>query len=353
LAEDFAPLDTLAPNMASRLVRWLADGSDAQVLPELAALKQAAHKLRLRVAAPATSAGPDSARSRFFQSAPAFPPQFYLRLGKVYQAASSPFRSRMARAFGDPALDWLQLLLTEATQLTLDAWPRRCRPCPILTADLIEAMLEADGQPRDSLVRAAFLPPDSAQTPFGLEMEPVWETIPGLGASAGRHPAAVLEALSQSQAGQQLRALKLICQSNAPAAPFIGKLFELAHARAKRVREQAGLMLAAAWSDAAPHLRDKAARGRSGERACAARILWRVEGERARGFLAARVPSKRCRKVARALNELLVPRATSALCADPKPGPNKSPVPRRAVSPEDSARSLTAEIKKWQRTNSQ
>jgi hypothetical protein len=259
----------------------------------------------------------------------------------------------MARVFGDPALDWLQLLLIEATQLTLDTWPRRCRPCPILTADLIEAMLETGGHPRNLLVRAAFLPPNTAQTPFGLEMEPVWETLPGLGVSAGRHPAVVLAALSQRQAGQQLRALKLMCQSNAPSAPFIGKLFELARSRAKRVREQAGLMLAAAWSDAAPHLREKAAGGRSGERACAARILWRVEGEGARRFLAARVPSKRCRKVARALHKLLVPHEPSAPCAHPKAGPYKSPVPRRAFSPEDSARSLTAEIKKWQMTNSQ
>ena len=65
----------------------------------------------------------------------------------------------MSRAFGDPELDWLQVLLIEATQLTLDTWPRRCRPCAVLTADLIEAMLEAEGHPRDLLARAAFQPP--------------------------------------------------------------------------------------------------------------------------------------------------------------------------------------------------
>ena len=107
-------------------------------------------------------------------------------------------------------------------------------------------MLDAGGHPCDSLVRAAFLPPVTARTRFGLEMEPVWEILAGLGASAGRHPAAVLAALSQPQSGQQLRALKLMCQLNVQAAPFIGKLFELANARSKKVREQAGLILAAA-----------------------------------------------------------------------------------------------------------
>jgi hypothetical protein len=52
--------------MPSRLIRFLADGSNPEVLAELAALKQAAHKLRLRVAAPLAPSGPDSARSRFF-----------------------------------------------------------------------------------------------------------------------------------------------------------------------------------------------------------------------------------------------------------------------------------------------
>jgi hypothetical protein len=64
-------------------------------------------------------------------------------------------------------------------------------------------------------------------------------------------------------------------------------------------------MLAEARPEALPFLREKATRGGSGERACAARILWRAEGENARAFLAARVPSKRSKTVARALNELL------------------------------------------------
>jgi hypothetical protein len=166
------------------------------------------------------------------------------------------------------------------------------------------------------LVWAAFLPPDAARTPFGLEMEPVWECLPGLGACAGRHSAPVLAALNQPHGRQQLRALKLMCQCHVPAAPFIGKLFELAHARGKQVREQAALLLASAGSLALPLLRDRAAWGGCAERACAARILWRVDGENARDFLAARVPAWNSRKVARALNELLATHLPSPPRAD-------------------------------------
>jgi hypothetical protein len=225
----------------------------------------------------------------------------------------------MTRAFGGPDLDWLQALLIEATQLTLDSWPPRCRPCAVLNADLIEAMLEAEGQPRDLLVRAAFLPPDSARSRFGLPFEPVWESLPGLGASAGRHPAAVLAALGQSGCHQQLRALILMQKCRPPPAAFLGKLFELACGRSRRVHAQAALLLAGALPLARPFLQEKAARGGSGERACAARILWRAEGESARAFLAAQAPRQRSRKVARVLDELLAPPPQS--CADEIPVP--------------------------------
>jgi len=391
LAEDFAPLDSLARNLASRVVCYLLDGTGGKVLAELAALSQAGQKLRLCGAAalpseadgghrpplqeaadcgssdggpgghrpPLQGALPPGARSRFFQSAPGASPQFFVRLGKVYEAASRPLRFRMARLFGDPALDWLQVLLIEATQLTLDTWPRRCQPCALLTADLIEAMLEAEGHPRDVLARAAFLPPRAARSRFGLEMEPVWAGIPGLGASAGRHPAAVLAALGQSNYKPQLRALNLMTQCHAPPVAFIGKLFELARSRSRRIRAQAGLLLGEVLPQARPFLREKAARGGSGERAFAARMLWRAEGENARAFLTARLPFERSRTVARVIRDLLAsaspepcgtPDAASGRAAarpyqdvaPPPPCADETVVRNRATLLEKSARGLAA-----------
>jgi hypothetical protein len=316
LAEDFAPLDSLADKLASRVMRFLAEGSGGKVLDELAALKQAGQILRLRSAGAPAPEESASARNRFFESAACASPAFFARLGKVYEAASRPLRFRMARVFGDPALDWLQVLLIEATELTLDTWPRHCRPCALLTADLIEAMLEAEGHPRDLLARAAFLPPGAARSRFGLEMEPVWESLAGLGASAGRHPAAALAALSQFGFKQQLRALNLLEKSHAPPAAFPGKLFELANARSEKVRARAGRLLAAALPQAGAFLREKAIRGGSGERARAARLLWRAEGGDAPAFLAARIPREKSRKVARVLRELAASMPPGA-CATP------------------------------------
>jgi len=319
LAEDFAPLDELADNLASRVMRFLVDGAGANVLAELAALRRAGHKLRVRGAAPVPPAGEESPRSRFFQTAQCSSPQFFARLGRIYEAASRPLRFRLSRAFGGPELDWLEVLLIEATQLTLDTWPRRCRPCAVLTADLIEAMLEAEGHPRDLLARAAF-PAWPARRMFGPELEPVWECLPGLGGSAGRHPAAVLAALSQSNFKQQLRALSLMKKCQAPPAPFLGKLFELARGRSQQVRAQAERMIAEAQPEARAFLREKATRGRSGGRVCAARILWRMEGENARAFLAARVLEEKNKNVARALKDLLGT-APVETCPDETPVP--------------------------------
>ena len=130
LAEDFAPLDELAHNMASRVMRYLLDGAGGNVPAELAALKRAGQKLRVRGAAPVPPVEGESPRSRFFQTAPGAAPQFFVRLGRVYEAASRPFRLRMSRAFGDPELDWLQVLLIEATQLTLDPGRAVAGPAP-------------------------------------------------------------------------------------------------------------------------------------------------------------------------------------------------------------------------------
>jgi len=319
LAEDFAPLDELADNMASRVMRYLLDGMGGNVLAELAALRGAGQKLRVAAAAPVPPDGGESPRSRFFQTAPCCAPPFFVRLGRIYEAASRPLRFRMSRAFGDPDLDWLQVLLIEATQLTLHTWPPRCRPCPVLTAGLIEAMLEAEGHSRDALVRAAFQPAHPGRRWFGPELEPVWESLPGLGASAARHAPVVLAALSQSGFKQQLHALNLMKKCQAPPAAFLGKLFELACGRSQRVRAQAGSLLAEAQPEAGPFLRERATRGRRGERARAARILWRAEGENARAFLAARLLEEKDKKVARALEALLGAKVDAATPGWDKP----------------------------------
>ncbi|HXR07379.1 MAG TPA: hypothetical protein VN765_08625 [Candidatus Acidoferrum sp.] len=335
LAEDFAPLDELARQLASRVMRYVVDGAEAKVLAELAALRMAGPKMRLYgLALPARRSRSESrsasvppaeelgARRRFFQSVQSAAPAFFVRLGRVYEAASRPLRVRMARAFGDPDLDWLQVLLMEATELTIHTWPRRCRPCAVLTSDLIEAMLEGEGHPRDLLVRAAFLPPKGARTRFGAELEAVWECLPGLGASAARHPAAVLGALSQANSKEQLRALDLMNKSQTPAAGFAGELFELVFSPSKRVRELATALLVQAPSKAGPFLREKAGRGESAQRARAVRLLWEAEGEKARAFLAAQLMDeqskpKKSNKVWRALEEVLSP-------GPPESGPDEA-----------------------------
>ncbi len=107
---------------------------------------------------------------------------------------------------------------------------------------------------------------------------------------------------------------------------FLGRLFELALGPRRRVRARAARLLAEARSGAGPFLREKAVRGTSAQRVCAARFLARAEGGNARPFLAARLEAektreKKSRKVLRALEELLAA------------GPPE-PCPDEALSPE-------------------
>ena len=66
LAEDFAPLDELADQLASRVMRYLLEGAGGDVLAELAALRGAGPKLGFAAAAPLPPVEEETPRSRFF-----------------------------------------------------------------------------------------------------------------------------------------------------------------------------------------------------------------------------------------------------------------------------------------------
>jgi hypothetical protein len=301
LAEDFAPLDELAPDLGARLARFVVDGNGEDVLAELAAHKQAAEKLLRERAKQLLAGNRTPPRNDFFQSARCGSPEFYRRLGLAYEAGTrqSRIHSQASGVFGDPKLNWLETLLVEGTQLALNC----CRPSPVFTAELLEALIEMEGHPPELLVRTAFQPqPKSYGCP---KLEPIFLRLDGLGRSAVLHRDALVSVLSHADFNQRVYALSMMKKCRVPPDEFAEKLVELAVGPSKQVREFAESLLDGIRPAAKDLLVHKASEGANEERSAAARLLWRWAGENARAFMEYRLTLEKNNKVSQTIRDLL------------------------------------------------
>lgn len=302
LAEDFAPLDELSSGISTRLTRYVVDDDGEEVLGELAGLTNAGDRFRLRCSQHFFGTDGITPRSEFFKNIECGSPGVFTRLGRVYDSVTQVHR-RLHRIFGDPKLDWLEILLLEATQFSVNVWPRRCRACPAMTADMVEAILETNGFPRELLIKAAFQP-DLQKFP-GLDAETLFLSLKGLGQSADRQRQTVLSALDHTDFKQRLHALGMLKKSQAEVSQFQDKLVELAVASSKQVRELAANLLEAVKTIARPLIEDKVLRGSNEEKPLAVTLLWTCYGEDARPFLEARLKEEKNKKVIRAIEDAL------------------------------------------------
>jgi hypothetical protein len=318
LVQDLSALEKVSPDLPAKALCYVLDGEEAGVLSELAQTEETAKALGLiGTLCGVRSSGPGP-RSGFFSFVQCAQPQFFIRLGKLYAAAlefqmstRSQVRAQVPifagflppATFGDAKLTWLEMLLVEATELKLNAWPRSCRACPALSADLIEAMLQAEEQAPELLVRAAFQPPLAR---FGSPpLEAVFKGLAGLAQSAVRHKQVMLEILSHVDLEQRIYALDLMGACKVPVVPFAEQLVELVFGSSKQVREHAEPLLAQARPVARPLLERKLVAGESDERVTAARLLWEWEGEGVRSLFEERVREDKSKKVKAVLAELL------------------------------------------------
>lgn len=302
LAMDFAPLDDLTPDIAGRIVRFLLDGEADEVLSELAALPQAAEKLSLRCVK-VHRAGSRTPRTEFFETVQCNSPALFRRLGLIYEACVRQSPRHQFRTFGDPKLDWLDILLMEATQLSVNTWPRRCQACPALSAELVEAMIVSEGLSPGLLVQAAFQP--ELKRFGGPDLEPVFVGLSGLGQSGVRHRQVLLAVLDHADFKQRVYALAMMKKCNVPPGEFVEKLVTLALDSSKQVREQAGSLLADVKTEARPLIERKIVEDTNEEKALAIELLWTWEGDIARAFLQGRLTEEKNKKVLRAIEDTL------------------------------------------------
>ncbi len=338
LAEDFAALDELSSGISSRLTRYVVDDEGVEVLGELASLTNAADKFRLRCSQHFFGMGGITSRSEFFKTVECSSPGVFARLGRVYDSITQVHR-RLHRIFGDPNLDWLEILLLEATQFSVNVWPRRCRACPAMTADMVETILETNGFPRELLIKAAFQP-DLQKFP-GLDAETLFLSLKGLGQSAVRHRQIILSALDHADFKQRLHALGMLKKSQAEVSQFQDKLVELALDSSKQVRQLATSLLEAVKKTARPLIEGKVLQGSNEEKPLAVTLLWTCYGEDARGFLETRLKEEKNKKVLRAIEDALAVASVEPAQQHPESTlelPPLSPVPSHAPLGADTER---------------
>ncbi len=342
LAEDFQALEKLNPDLPGEILRYLLDDEGEDVLSRLSGTKSAGEMLGVIRSFSSDIKPNTEARARFFEHVRSAPLGFFVRLGKIYEAAtraptSSPiFHSIQTGgflsdpAFGDVKLNWLDVLLITATGLIGSNWSAKCRSCAALNVELIEALLEAEGFEKDRLVRAAFQP--KLHSFGGTTLEPAFVALNGLAESAVRHKSVVQEVFRHPDFKQRVYALQLMKKCAVPVEAFAEDLISLAVGSSKQVREQAEILLSDAKAIAIPLLKGKMVSGENDERATASRLLWRWEGETAREFFAQRMGEEKSKKVAQVIQELLSvpsPATSSSTEGDSLQLPTLPPIPAK------------------------
>ena len=326
LTEDLAALEKVNGDLPNEVLRYVLDGVGEEVVSRLAATNGVGEALGFVGTLYMPKRLHDTPRGRFFESVPCSDPQFFIRLGKVYEAAWRQAKAAITAqmphvtlsnpsCFETPGLEWLEILLPEAFQLPLHVWPARCRPCPALNAEMVEAILRAEGHTPDLLVRAAF----QNQLHFGLKrMEPVFEAMTGLADVAVRHKPAMLAVLNHADFKQRIYALGMMKKCKVPIEAFLEELVGLALSSSKQVREPAAALLADVKEAGLPLIQRKILKGTNEEKALAVALLHSWEGEQARAFLESRLAEEKNKKVLRAIEEALaVPASTAAASAAP------------------------------------
>jgi hypothetical protein len=318
LSEDLGSLEKLSADLASETLRYLLDGEwEEAVLTQLAVTNGAGEALGFRGPVLGVRENGETTRSRFFRHVRCEKPEFFIRLGRIYDAATRSRQSRLLNQFPQVAaqvsqqqtfrnlgLNWLELLLIEATALNLHSWPRRCHSCPALTADLVEAMLKLEGHSPELLMRSAFQP--QLERFGGPPLEPVFTKMVGIAEAAVRQKKVIEEVLSHVDFRQRVYALSMMKNCSVPVEPFLDKLVELAVSSSKAVRQQARILLVEASAAARPVIERKILSGTNDEKVLAVALLWDWERESARSFLQGRLAEEKNRKVLRAIEDALV-----------------------------------------------
>jgi hypothetical protein len=305
LREDLTALNAVVPESGNRALRFVLENTGESVLLELGGVKGGGSVLGLDCCEQ-TSVAAGKRRTRrgaFFAGVTATDPSVFLRLGRVYEAASRQEPRRLKHPLLQNGLEWLEILLSEATQWTCRSWPARC-VAPAIPIEDFEALLTLERHPADLLVRCT-LDCETNQPYCNDTGNNMFMCLKGFGPSLLRHHQTLLQALNDSDFNQRILALHVLSVSGEPCDLFADKLVDLAISSSRKVREQAEPLLRAMPDKAGALLRDRAAARPTDEREQAVRLLWRLGGDAARPFLTQRLREEKSEKLRDVMQLLL------------------------------------------------
>src|SRR5262245_37857903 len=151
------PLDDFGTDLCDRVLRQLLDGvNDDEALGQLAGAKDAAQKLQLLCATRYGMSHVEKRWASFLNPIEPVDPGFYLRLGKVFEAAARnlPPHGLCSQAERDDA-PWPETRYEQGTLPPPHTWSSLQRSAP-LSGPLIDAMLKADGRDAAHFLTAPF-----------------------------------------------------------------------------------------------------------------------------------------------------------------------------------------------------
>ena len=302
-----AKLGDFGGDLPGRVLRYLTDGEDDTVLTDLAVKKDAAQALGLNCA---YHGGFNIHRQGadwhdFLESIEPVDPQFYLRLGKVFEAAAKSLPAD--RFFCEPWFEgalWLEVLLQEATRIVANVYSSVQRKTAI-SASLIEAMLAADGRSIQPFLTAPFRAPAAKHRWNPNRMRMMVLSVTGLGETFAKHRDLLASFLVEGSTENRLVALENLVQTKTPAEPFVSELVTCATASSKQLRELAEPLLKTTLPLSRPHLEAIARSGDRTSREHAVRLLGRLYQGAAVEFLKSLESSEKSRPIQEAISAAL------------------------------------------------
>jgi HEAT repeat protein len=299
-------LEEVDDRLAAHAVRYVIDGSNEDVLQQLAGNKEAAGALRL-VGAPGTWQQANEAvkeRGQLWRPGREVPPDLCVRLAQVFNAAR---RGAGAADLVHPG--WPTWFATLAAEI-VGTWFADGRPWPELPTwplGELEGILASGGLPPDFLARA-LLDRHAHNT-----LHRCGNTWYGNALSAYsdwtsylvRHLSTVREALARPEAEHRLHALGTLAQMGFDFAPLVDLLVQFGTGPAKSVRDAVLPLLERCRDQARPLVDQVLAEGDAGRRHEAALLLWRLHGRDAMEPLRQHLTAEPSERVRQTIAKLL------------------------------------------------
>ena len=330
LAEDCLRYAVLQADLPARVLRYLIDGTDEEILTEISTLVQSG--LNANTAQSSTNYIPiyDSyikaakARSKFFKIIAIQDAEFYYRLAQLYSKETLNFKQSQVIPLGSFAT--LDTFLNELIGDDYDPLLKKLSEFPV---SIVEEILKLAGEDTASLAHIVYL--GDIDNWHGRKIAKICGALKGFADYSVKYKHIVVASLNHSNHNQRLHALEILIQCGIQIAHFIEEIVERATCASKMEREAAEALLK---QDVAvrrrrlgspaqgtrtktevviPYLEEKAEKGKAEERLYAVKLLAELAGKRAKSFLQQRLAVEKSEKVRNTLERALVEPETSSV----------------------------------------